>query len=530
MPRVAKKLVLKRFYEMVGQYVPFNEACSATLAGEGTEAEIWLTVGIRPCNAWLVDRSPKVIKQVFRNFRDRGFGIHHGRLEDFPAVVMSDHGALDSFHLDVCGTAEAFGEDLSAVLPLVLRSRARMLAVTVSDTRRSPSLHDPEGVKAQARKIFGTQWEPLWESLVKLHQCVVDACQSRADPEQAALREVATLIVVFLALATVRIDGQSPDDLGLRVMPVLLERFIYISAHAGQRMRTYIFRFECVGPDQPSYAVAEVANAFACLVMSPPLSWVKETRVTPIPFPEPPRPPPPAPAPVAAVRSEDKMNNEKNAKKKPSAKQIEAAVRGIRALMKAGVFADAVCQHLETLIAAAESGSGEALGPEFIRELLLRIFINLKSGLAGMESRIRDGESLETLFMSATETSSSKTAAPAKKRRVRQKGAKPNRQVDVAEWDRIRLRILRARIAGNESQERALVCQELGMAGDGVGTTFASVLAHCSSTRCGKFVRRVLDVEAADKRDVLAAELSKLLSLDIAQVRRYGNLKPLPRS
>ncbi len=161
--------------------------------------------------------------------------------------ILAGHGEesayIDGFHLDLYGTfmAETIS-NFKSVLPLVLKSRGRCLAITIADARRNMILERWPEYQKRGDELFGGRGELVYEDLLrKQHQIPISEEVSRFakikpfDPEKAAKREFGLLIELAEMLTSQRLDWR----------PVTIERYVYVSRSSGRpfRMRTYMFHF-----------------------------------------------------------------------------------------------------------------------------------------------------------------------------------------------------------------------------------------------------------------------------------------------
>ncbi len=502
----AKLTVLKAVYDLLAHQGPLGEALIATLGGEGVEANIWKERGIPDQHGWLIDRSPERMRQFRAN--ENGFRRFQGCLAKFVELgFLPQHGndvGLDFFHWDLCGTSDPSEADLITVMPLLLKGHAKILVVTVADARTSIVSRDPGAVHQAAARMFGKRWQGLWSSLVATHARVVRECGSYAQPKQAALREVATVLSVVRALQATR-----------KLIPVSLERYIYLS---GIRMRTYLFRFEMLDAEPSETTDQRIIEKMAQLLMSPPLSWVSGETVTPVSFRRrsQPRPLPPVPASDKAVGLGAIMTQE--TKKPPTLKQVADAVKRLRALMKVGVMAEPVIKDISTLIDGLEKARGSVMTP---RDMAIAFLTSLRKVFGkefdAMLEQMKRGDPVSP---EATVVPVPATRSSGKKKGRR----RPSRQISIEEGDKIRLRILRARALGKENEERAKIAVELGMDPDLSRPCIGALMAFAAPTRCEPFIYRVIaDVSSKDE-DERANELARLLGVPLAFVRLHGHL------
>src|SRR3989344_104689 len=247
----AKERIVRLFLDFVGTFVPLNEARLATLGGEGLEAKMWLELGIPKEHGWLIERSDARMLRLIAESRYR----IHNQLSTFARILRGQNGetaSIDGFHLDLCGT---FGGELlgnfSSVMPLVLRSRGRSLAITVADQRRNLALEEWPTYEKRAERLFGKEAKSLYHTIFE-QQKLVPVSRSRApfiqpfDPRKGAMREYSTLIDVASLLSKPNVPW----------MPVEMIRHIYVGRMPKNpfRMRTYFFHFGGEKVEHPALA------------------------------------------------------------------------------------------------------------------------------------------------------------------------------------------------------------------------------------------------------------------------------------
>ncbi len=287
--------VLQNILTFLQAYQDPPQAVVATLGGEGLESSLWLTRNITLENTWIVERN----RVRSRKLLQQHTGHHlHGALTDFPIILEATCGpkaALDLFHWDLCGTVEPCIDEMIGVLPSILRSQGRCLAVTVADSRRNLSLEAMPVVTRIGRKVFGDQWKPLWEKLL------IDEMRNKtgreregAKPEAVAVREVGFYLYMLFSFASIdrhpekdfvlraepfpltqfmRFDAQR--DLSkainalikhgtLHCVPDHLERIVYFSGTNCFRMRNYVFHLR-VAPE--ALTMHQAAQQLAALIL-----------------------------------------------------------------------------------------------------------------------------------------------------------------------------------------------------------------------------------------------------------------------
>ena len=154
-----------------------------------------------------------------------------------------DTTGVDAFHLDLSGTLQGtVAAEFATILPLVLKSRARCLAVTVPDARRNKILESWPSYSRRARARLGKGWRQVLERLVA-HQAALPAREDLPafmilfDPPKAAKRELGLMLDLF--------DHFSAERTG----PTEMVRYAYVSRYGNSpfRMRTYFFRLGAPG-------------------------------------------------------------------------------------------------------------------------------------------------------------------------------------------------------------------------------------------------------------------------------------------
>jgi hypothetical protein len=246
-----KSNVLRMFLTFTTRYTPASEARMATLGGEGLEAKVWEQAGIPPDRGWLIERSRRQGRKLIKNHRYRT----HNQLGTF-SQILKGHGpemGIDGFHLDLCGTFDkSVLGTFSSVLPLVLQSTGRCLAVTVADARRNKALEEWPSVMRHAVKLWGTDAERLFRHLENQQRRVPTATDSTFvkpfNPSKAAKREFALMVELLQLLRSQPVA----------FMPEKINRMIYVSRSGKSpfRMRTYFIRFG-EAPDFSATAFAE---------------------------------------------------------------------------------------------------------------------------------------------------------------------------------------------------------------------------------------------------------------------------------
>lgn len=251
-----KEQVIRLFLTFLSRYVPIGQAQMATLGGRGLEAKIWSELGVPTEHGWLIERSRERAENLIINHR---YGTHNqlGTFDRILAGYGEDRAFIDAFHLDLCGTfCNTAINNFSPILPLVLKSKGRCLAITVADQRRNLVLEQWPSFRARARKLFGDYATKIYENILSQQRCVPVKQDSPAfikpfDSEKAAKREFGLLVEMAELL-----NSQS-----LPWIPVAVERYIYVSRFQRRpfRMRTYLFRF---GQQTQSLSEPTLAHAW----------------------------------------------------------------------------------------------------------------------------------------------------------------------------------------------------------------------------------------------------------------------------
>jgi hypothetical protein len=287
----AKRIVLHRLISVLSQHVSPGDAFAATLGGKGIEADCWKAAGLRPERSWLVERNARaagILRRSHTEYR------HVRELSQLPTQLQRIHGSrahLDLLHVDLCGTVEPNVTEFTGALPLLMRGKGRILAVTMADQRRNRSTSESVFIRRVCAHIFGSQWEPLWSHLMGIHAQEAQMREhSTTDPEKVAVREVGALLHLLLAFSAVRKNGKRFDArtaryplthfLGFRksgerrllklmergtlvMLPERIERFVYWNSDSGFRMRTFLFRLALLpGPISMREGAERLAELF----------------------------------------------------------------------------------------------------------------------------------------------------------------------------------------------------------------------------------------------------------------------------
>lgn len=229
-----KEIVIRLLFDFFRSYMSPKDAVIATLGGWGLEATLWKEFEVQKENGWLIERNIDRRKVLIPNFP-----FHNvNQLGSFPRLFRSVKGegvGVDFFHLDLCGTLEASYELIHQVLPLVLVSKGKCLAVTVADQRRNRSHENFKPVFIEGKKLFG---KPVAEELLR-HLKLEGAelathLEGDVHDEGIARREYGFFVHLAKVLGDTKIER--------------MERYVYHSEvgarSASFRMRTYMFHLE----------------------------------------------------------------------------------------------------------------------------------------------------------------------------------------------------------------------------------------------------------------------------------------------
>ena len=225
MDKELKSQVLRLFLQFVQKHVPLSEAVIASLGGEGREAAIWQEHGIPDSNGWLIERNRKRSANLISQLPYRYTSSLASFSRVFRSVAGSSRG-VDAFHLDLCGTIEPNIDIARRIIPLVVQSRGRCLAITVADARRNASVDNFGKIEKWLSALLGFRYQRMRERL--------EAEQGK-DRELAIMREIGfffSITDLFLFYGRYR-------------MPNRVRRYAYISHTSGAPfpMRTYFFHF-----------------------------------------------------------------------------------------------------------------------------------------------------------------------------------------------------------------------------------------------------------------------------------------------
>lgn len=244
-----KEQVVRSFIRLLEGFIPLKEARIATLGGKGLEAQIWRELGVLPENGWLIERNHERRGKLIRTYRYR-IQNHLGTFHQTLAGLGKVH--IDAMHLDLCGTiTRNVAADLKSILPLILGSKGRCLAITVADSRRNLALEEWPRVEKRALKLFGARrLKLLYNQLLEIQKRVPTKqyalpFSTPSDPAKATKREIGLMVELADLL----------KDLGQNSLTTLA-RHIYVSRYQKRpfRMRTYFFRFQKNREDPSSFA------------------------------------------------------------------------------------------------------------------------------------------------------------------------------------------------------------------------------------------------------------------------------------
>lgn len=224
MDKELKGKVLRLFLEFIRKYVPLKEAIVASLGGEGREAAIWQQAGIPGENAWLIERKKAQSRRLITQlpYRYTSSLVNFSRV--FRSIAGSNRG-VDAFHLDLCGTIETSVDMTRRIIPLVVKSRGRCLAITVADARRNLSVEQFSTIEKQMSRLLGFRYARMWNRLV---------VEQGEDRKLAVMREIGFF---FHLMDMLKFYGRY-------AFPIKVMRFAYVSHSSGAPfpMRTYFFR------------------------------------------------------------------------------------------------------------------------------------------------------------------------------------------------------------------------------------------------------------------------------------------------
>jgi hypothetical protein len=270
-----KELILRAFLEFAGGYVPLAGARVATLGGRGIEAKVWSELQIPTDHGWLIERNRARSRSLIGTHRYRT----HNQLSTF-ARILSGHGgpasAIDAFHLDLCGTVtqEALAS-FGPILPLILRSTGKCLAITIADARRNQALEAWPEYRARGMRLMKDAFQSTYDDLVTQQKLLpvrtdLPGFMSSFDPEKGTKRELGILIelIEFLKQNKFRVEAES------------IARYVYVSDYQGRfRMRTYFIRFKSSDAFEPA--------AFTRTWLTSALYFGRDSKLIPINLPQP---------------------------------------------------------------------------------------------------------------------------------------------------------------------------------------------------------------------------------------------------
>lgn len=229
-----KEKVIRLLFEFFKSYMSPEDAVIATLGGWGLEAGLWQEMRVKKDNGWLIERSLTLRKNLIKDFP-----FHYvNQLKSFPRLFQSVKGrdtGIDFFHLDLCGTIEPSYDLIYDVLPLVLTSKGKCLAITVADQRRNRTSENFEPVFIEGRKLFGKSANEELLRHLKLESAeLATYLQNGIHDEGIARREFGVLVHLAKVLGNTKIER--------------MERYVYHSEVGSNntpfRMRTYILHLE----------------------------------------------------------------------------------------------------------------------------------------------------------------------------------------------------------------------------------------------------------------------------------------------
>ncbi len=238
-----KERVIRLFLGFLSHYVPLSQARLATLGGYGIEAKIWAESGVPPDHGWLIELNRERGGRLIKSHRYKS----HNRLGTFHRILngYGEDGHVDGFHLDLCGTmSDRVIDDFSPVLPLVLQSTGKCLAITVADQRRNVALEQWPEIQLRGKQLFGRQSTGMLQEIESQQRRIpvkrnLPAFIKAFDPTKAAKREFGLLVEIAEILRN-HASWTSAQ----------IERYVYVSRYQGRpfRMRTYFFHFEQGNP------------------------------------------------------------------------------------------------------------------------------------------------------------------------------------------------------------------------------------------------------------------------------------------
>lgn len=221
-----KLRVIRLFLEFAQRFIALNKAVCATLGGEGREAKIWSELGVEHENGWLIERQKKLSRTLIREHRYR----YVSSLGSFAHVIKSIHdkeARVDVFHLDLCGTIESVTSVFAPVMPLIVQSKGRCLAITVADQRRNLSVERFPKIRKELERLLGP----------KLYREFYDQLLNQlGNGRTMAVEQELGFFLQILGLFKLTEGYAVPDE---------IKRYVYISRSSRYpfRMRSYFFHF-----------------------------------------------------------------------------------------------------------------------------------------------------------------------------------------------------------------------------------------------------------------------------------------------
>ncbi len=251
-----KLRVLTAFLTFARRYTGAGKGIFVTMGGEGIEARLWKKAGIPPRHGYLIERGRSSGQALLREY---GYCLSND-LASFARTLTAIHGAgsrIDSLHLDLCGTLECKVTAVQPLVPLVVNSEGRCLAITVSDQRGNRALAHEQKLLSEASRVLGeSKAQTLMDHFMQQQMQVptnatLPAFLRQADPRKGALREL-SLFLTMLSL----LGGENET---VTALPDAMERYLYVSrwSHTPFRMRSYFFHLATLeGVGMPSAALA----------------------------------------------------------------------------------------------------------------------------------------------------------------------------------------------------------------------------------------------------------------------------------
>lgn len=259
-----KEVIVGKFLDFVGEYVPLREARLATLGGKGMEARVWAEKGIPHDHGWLIERSRERSTDLINDHRYQT----QNQLSTFPQILQGhdeSHAYIDGFHLDLCGTfTNRVISEFSPAFELIIRGGARCLSITIADQRRNLALEQWSDVRRRGRQLIGIEVsKSMYESFIEEQRRLpvgrllnAPAFIKPFDPIKGAKREFGLLVEMSDILSQFI---ASTDR---------VERYVYVSRTSGTpfRMRTYFFHFTSVSKSKAGKAGLHLAK---CWIKNP---------------------------------------------------------------------------------------------------------------------------------------------------------------------------------------------------------------------------------------------------------------------